>query len=96
MFINGDITNQPISEVISYTLIHLPQIVRWVREEIKKGLVGYQRTLNTENFGFKFMWTEISYIFSFRERRRGHITENVCCTPAYPPSASLRRTWIRL
>lgn len=42
------------------------------------------------------MWIEISYIFSFRERRRGHITENVCCTLAYPPSASLRRTWIRL
>lgn len=42
MFINGDITNQVISEVIFYTLILLQQIARRVREEIKRGLVEYK------------------------------------------------------
>ena len=42
MFINGDITNHVISEVISYTLIQLQQIVSRVRKDVKRELVVYK------------------------------------------------------
>ena len=42
MFINGDITNHVISEVISYTLIQLQQTVRRVRKDVKRELVEYK------------------------------------------------------
>ena len=51
MFINGDITNHVISEVISFTLIQLQQIVRRVRKDAKRELVEYKWTLSDKDLG---------------------------------------------